>query len=146
MTMDRCFRKTDDLPEDRKTFVIETGWLNFSDAYLKFQRVREFTLLAIFEGLTNLTFKMSYDFIEGRQEFYPYELPPITQMIGGETVRRNDKKEWRVQQRVQQCSSIKIRIEAQAKSAKFDSLRFGIDAGRGITGASHNVGGAPPGG
>ena len=58
--------------------------------------------------------------------------------VGGGSELR-DKKEWRFQPRNQQCSALRISISAIAKSAKFDSLRFGIDAGRAVMGQQSQV-------
>ena len=127
--------------QETRTFVIETGWLNFTGSYLNFQRLRDIYLLAEFEGLTNLQMILDYDFIEGgKQETINYNVERAREaLIGGVPIPLDNKKEWRFSPRNQQCSSVRLKITAIARTAKFDALRLGIDAGAGISGQSHQV-------
>ena len=139
------FQETDENPSSTRVFQIKTGWLAFSQGYMNFQRLRDLYLLAEFRGLTALSLKFEYDFIDGNKEetisfdLTGYEDSPnlADRTIGGLTLR--DKKEWRFQPRQQQCSSVRITVKGIAEIAKFDSIRFGIDAGRAISGQAHQV-------
>ena len=72
-------------------------------------------------------------------------MTPRTVMVGGQPITTADKKIFRVQQKNQACSSVRIKIEAIAKSAKFDALRFGVQADKMITGQSYTQSGGPSG-
>ena len=129
-----------------RIYKVQTGWINFSGGYMNFQRLRDVYLLATFTGLETLTMKLDYNFIDGHlAESIEFPLAGYSDsprifggpVDGGSELR--SKMEWRFQPRTQQCSAVRIEIIVCSHTVKFDSLRFGIDAGRAITGQQSQV-------
>ena len=140
------FQETDGRPVASRLFSLQTGWIAFSQGYMNFQRLRDLYLLADFEGLEELSMKFEYDFIEGNlEERIIFDLTGYADSpaifggpVGGGSLLRT-KKEWRFQPRNQQCSAVRLTIKGTAETAKFDAIRFGIDAGPAIRGQSHGI-------
>ena len=127
------FQESEEVRGATQEFTLQTGWMNFTGAYMNFQRLRDIYLLAEFDGLTSLQMSLDYDFVEGKNsQTINFRIPTTGPVIGGQVVPVSAKKEWRFSPRQQQCSSVRIKVTAIAKSAKFDALRYGIDAGQAI--------------
>ena len=142
------FQEREGIPPVQKVYEIQTGWIAFDRAFISFQRLREITLLAEFEGLQALVFRFDYNYKEGfLAEEVQVDLSQISdspaiamgQVQGGPQL--SDQRLFRIQPRTQQCNSVRVNIKATAKTAKFDGLRLGIDSGPGIRGQANVVSG-----
>ena len=61
------FQEVEDKATTTEEFEIETGWLAFDRAFIRFQRLREVTLLAKFDGLQSLIFSFDFNYKNGFQ-------------------------------------------------------------------------------
>ena len=59
------WQEVDEPRETEETFVIETGWINFTQIFMNYQRLRDIYLLGDFTGLQQLTLEVDYDFKNG---------------------------------------------------------------------------------
>ena len=129
------FQEMETAPTRTRTFTIETGWLAFNQAYMDFKRVREIYLLAEFEGLENLTLTLDSDFIDGNNaETISGRVSAGMFVLAGMSIPVENLKVFRFQPRQQEVQALRIKITATARTAKFDALRFGIDAGPAMAG------------
>ena len=99
-----------------KYYIVETGWLNLTEGFLNFQRLREVYLQAEFKGLQLLNILLDYDYIiEGEKS-------------EGKNLKVSEtKKNWRFQPRNQGCTAVRIRWTIVAKEVKLNILRLGGD-------------------
>lgn len=137
------FQEETEERQETERFMIQTGWMQFKQAFMSFQRIREISVLMSATGLTGFQMRLDYDFIEGgpKSETLVFDISGAVQTIGGVTIPLEQRKEWRFQNRNQQCSAIRIQLDIVAKAVMLDALRVGGDWGPGISGQSHKRGG-----
>ena len=107
--------------------VVSTGFVNLA-SILDFNRIREVTLLADFQGLEELELGVSYDFNPAVKETIEYRVTP--RQSGVLDLAAYEQREFRFQFRQQICSSIRFIWTARAVSAEFQGFRIGYDVSR----------------
>ena len=126
------WQEVDEAPQRTETFIIETGWINFTQIFMEYHRLRDVYLLGDFTGLEAMSLEMDFNFIQGENyekidiNLSGYSDSPTLYggaVIGAPSLR--DKKEFRFQPRNQPGTAIQLKFTIVARTAKIDAIRFG---------------------
>ena len=145
------WQEVDEPRETAEGFIIETGWINFTQIFMNYQRLRDIYLLGEFTGLESLSLELDFNFVKGEHyELINFNLAGFrdSPAVSGGPVSGGDllsnKKEFRFQPRNQPGTAIQLKFTIVAKTAKIDAIRFGGDWSQMIRGSQSQVSGGAP--